>query len=616
MKKKIKIQFDFVLLGILLLILVLHYGKVIPHQYDLFYIAGTAVIATVPVILSTFRSIEKKKVSVDLLASIALIASLLAQEWTSAVFINLMLTSARLLGAYTERKTNSALEQLLKLKPLRAKIKSGATWKEVPVEEVKIGDTVLVELGERIPVDGKIIEGEASIDQSSFTGESIPVSKFPHDSVLSSTIVVSGHIIVLAEKIGKDTSFEKVIQLVKESQEKKPYMDTFVEKFARVYIVAMIITAVLLYTISLNSHLVLAVLLVVCADDIAIAIPLAFVAAIGNAAKQGIIIKGGSVIEALSKVKMIIVDKTGTLTRGKMKVEDFVTFNSFKESDLMKLARSACQMSNHPSSKAIVEFITTKNVDPEKAIRFKEFGGRGVCALYKGKKITVGTKTFLKSSKIYINGEMMKKVLKKEEQGFNVNLVGYGKELIGFFALSDELKEGIKETIKELREFGIQEFVMLTGDNEKVAQRIADATGIDKFYANVLPENKVKYVERHLNKKYKVAMIGDGVNDAAALGIADVGIAMGEIGSDVSIESAEIVIMDDDFRKVAKLAKLSRYIFTVVRRNFFIWGIVNFFGLLLVFMKILQPTTAAAYNFVTDFIPILNSIRLFRMIKK
>ncbi len=523
------------------------------------FLVGVAIVGFLPVFFSAVKALIHKRLTIDLLASVALTFSLLFREWGSAVFINLMLTSARILASYTEARSRRAIKSLLKFKPHKARIEKNGKLIEIPLNEIKKGDLVVVDLGERIPVDGIVEKGEASIDQSSLTGESIPVAKVKGDQVLSSTIIVSGNLIIKTEKIGKETTLEKIINLIEESQSNKAEINSIADKFTRWYVLITFVGSFILYFYLGNSSLVLAVLLVTCADDIAVAIPLAFLTAIGHAAKRGVIIKGSNFIEGLAKLKVIVVDKTGTLTRGKLKVEKVFAFDEIKQEEVLKLAGIVSLFSNHPAAKAIVNYTKEKRIAIDEPKELKELAGKGAMAIYKNKKIISGKLSFFQELKIKISSHQLGDINKEKEKGLNVTLIGYDGELIGFIALADELRPKTEVAISEFKKLGIEKIVMLTGDNEKIAKRIADKVGISEFHANLLPEDKLKYLKKYLSKDYKLAMIGDGVNDAAALSLADIGIAMGVIGSDVTIESADVALMKDDFSKLPEIIKLLKY---------------------------------------------------------
>lgn len=613
MKKIKNFNLDRFLLFSLSAILILHYAKLVSAAADQALLTFFASVATLPVILSAFYSVRQKKISIDLLASIALVASLLNMEWASAVFINLMLTSARIFADYTANRSRSAIKGLLKLKPEKVKIKNGKSIVEESVSKIKKDDLVVIELGERIPIDGMVVSGQAQIDQSSLTGESLSISKGEGDMVYSSTLNVSGSIIVRAEKVGKDTAFEKIIKLVDESQNDKAGIQTVADKFATYYIIITVIGALAIYLYYRDLRLVLAVLLVACADDIAVAIPMAFSAAIGNAAKQGIVIKGGQFLEGLTRVKTIIMDKTGTLTRGRMKVEGVKAFGKYSEQEVIRLAATADIFSEHPIAKAVAEYASAKKIKFEKPKKFKEFSGKGMTAEYQGKEIVAGKISFLRDRKISMTDAEHEYVEKAEKSGISSVLpIGFDGKLAGAVLLADEIRPETKRAIMSLKDLGVDNMVMLTGDNEKVARKVSKAVGIGKFHANLLPEDKLDYVKKYLNKKYKVAMVGDGVNDAASLALADIGIAMGAIGADSAIEAADVALMKDDFSKIPDAIRLSQYVHGIARQDFLIWGVVNLLGLGLVFGHVIGPEGAAAFNFITDFFPIINSLRVFR----
>lgn len=575
-----------------------------------------AIIGTLPVLFSGLRVIISRHISVDLLASIALIFALLEHEWLSAIFINLMLTSARLLLAYNEARARKNLDSLLKLKPKKIKIKIDGEIKEVEYSTIKVGDIVLIDLGERVPVDGVVISGLASVDESALTGESIPVNKGPGDKILSSGLVVSGNLMIKTEKVGEDTTLEKIIEMVEQAQLDKPDIHTTAEKFATWYLVVIFFGSVLLYFLSYKLSFILAVLLVVCADDIAVALPLTFLSAISFCAHKGIIIKGASYLEALRDVKVIFVDKTGTLTKGKLKVERFVS-NSNNKDEVLSYVKVCAEMSDHPMSKAIANFtgnIGEKNIDTPDSLN--EISGQGVKAVINKKELIFGRQSFLENNKIKISPEILEDIVQEEENGFNITFLAFAGVCVGYFVIADEIKDNVKKSMAELKAIGVEKIIMLTGDNERVAKRIKEMTGITDFYANLLPEQKLKYIKDSLNNKYKVAMIGDGINDAAALALADVGIAMGGIGYDVAIESADVVLVKDDFSRVPEMIKISKYIMKISEQDFWIWGITNISGLALVFMGILAPTGASLYNFLTDFLPLINSTRIFQVYLK
>lgn len=607
-----KLRTEIGLVALYTLTLGLNIFHLIPSSLEAGIVAFIVFLGLIPVLESAWDSIRRRTINVDLLATLALTFSLYAKEWNSALFISLMLASARIFGLYTENRVRKSLESLVKLKPSKARVLRGDKAFEVPLSEVLTGDLVVVNLGEQIPVDGIIFKGRATVDQSSLTGESIPVFKEPGNDVLSATVVMSGNITVRVQKIGAQTTFEQMIALVESSQKAKTRMKTLAERFAGWYIGIMLFVSIILFVITGDEKLVLAVVLVVCADDIAIAIPLAYIAAIGAAARRGIIIKSADFLERAAKINTLIVDKTGTLTLGKLAVKRVESFGNLTLDRTLELSGIICHGSTHPVAKAIARYAADHNILCVEPDHFQETEGRGIRGTTAGKEVLIGRLEFIKEYNIWCDDNIFKIVKEEEERGHNVTLVAYDNNIVGLFSLADEVRPGIATIMTNLKRSGIQEIVMLTGDNERVAAEVSRQTGVDEYYAKLLPEKKVSILGHYLKSGKTVAMVGDGINDAAVLSRADVGIAMGGIGSDAAIESADIVLMKDDFSKLVELRDLSKKVLFVAHSNFALWAIINIVGLYFVFTGVFDPSKAALYNFATDFIPIANSLRLFR----
>lgn len=607
------LRFEIALIVLFLATSGLYAGNLLPIQFETQILAIVGIIGLIPVAKSAFFSLQNKKINVDLLATIALLFSFISAEWSSMLFINLMLTLARILDLYTKRRVRVSLESLTKLKPAHARILRGEEAVSIPLAEVRKGDLVAVNLGEQIPVDGTITEGSATINQASLTGESIPVFREAGNAVLSATVVVSGNIIVRTERIGAETTFEKMVGLVEASQGAKTRMKTLAEKFSSWYISIVLIGAIILYLATKDTRLVLAVVLVVCADDIAIAVPLAYVAAVGTAARRGIIIKSADFLERAAEITTLVVDKTGTLTLGNLAVKDVHVFGDNNKAELLEIVGGICSRSTHPVSVAIKKFTTKSGSESKQPDQTEEVEGLGIVGSYEGKKVMLGSRNLFEKLGKPVSEEVQKLIIEKTTQGENVTLVAVEGNIVGIFSLADEMREGTIEAMGDLKKGGVKEIIMLTGDNEGVAKNIAGMLGISKHYSNLLPEHKLFVLKDYLGKNNRtVAMVGDGVNDAAVLSLSDVGIAMGDIGSDVAIESADVVLMQDDFKKIVELRAISKKVRGAVRANFAIWGVINAIGLYLVFTHVLDPKGAAAYNFLTDFIPIANSLRLLR----
>ncbi len=608
--KLIYLFIDAFLIIVSLLALVADLFKIITGYQDTIILISVSAIGLLPVLFSAIKALINRKLTIDLLASIALIFSLINREWHSAVFIVLMLASARFFARFAENKARRAIKSLLKLRPEKVHLKINGKIIEVEIEKVKVGDLLIVEAGERVPVDGVVESGKASIDQSSLTGESEPTIKNPGDAILSSTLNISGSLVIRTTKIGEDTTFAKILKLVQESQETKAPITSITDNFTAYYIFLTLVASVLIYFFTENLILVLSILLVTCADDIAVAIPLAFTGSIITAAKKGIIIKGGRFVEGFAKIKTLVVDKTGTITEGRPIIQNWIVFNGYSEKELFSFLGAATSESNHPVAKAINKFVREKKIKIPEITEFYEEPGLGTRGVINKQIIFAGNINFLEENGIEFTTEEMSILEKEKSLCRSLVILGTNKKAIGFFSLADSLRPHVDRVIDELRSAGIERIIMLTGDNEIVANRIAKEAHISYFRANLLPEDKVAFLKKIITPKQKIAMIGDGVNDAAALAVADIGIAMGAIGSDAAIESADIALMKDDLRNITDLMKLSRYNLKVIYQNFVLWGIINVVGLILVFAGFLTPSGAAAYNFITDFLPILNSLKI------
>ncbi|NTV44695.1 MAG: cation-translocating P-type ATPase [Candidatus Yonathbacteria bacterium] len=599
-----------VLMALFVIVLVGWYAGLSTLAYADSVVMFVAFAGALPVVIRAVKQLGTEDwASMDLLASIALGLSLANREWTSSVFIAFMLAAAHLLALLTEARTERTIASLLRLRPEKANVKRDGTIVEIPVEQVVVGDIVVIDTGDRISVDGIVIEGEATIDESSLTGESIPVEKERGSRVLASTLLVSGGISVCTEKAGTDTTLGKIIDLVRSAREQRSKMYTLAERFGKIYLVLIFLSAIIVYLVTRDMRLVLAVVLVVCADDVAIAVPLAFVSAIGSAARRGVIVKGSMHLEALGRIKTFVFDKTGTLTTGKLTVSHIIPMNSESEREVLRLAAIPARRSHHPLAKAIAAHADVLGMLEEDPDTCGETGGKGVEATYKGEHIIIGRTALLESRGVVISPEVSREIMTISEDGHSISLVARNNIVIGIIALADEIKPGAVEALYDLRSLGVERIVMLTGDNEKVASVIAAQLGISEYHAGLLPEDKVAFI-KDIAAGGELAMVGDGVNDAAALSYATVGIAMGAIGYDAAIESAHVVLMKDALSGISDTIRLARFVHRITIGDFIIWGIANTIGLGFVFFGGMGPSAAAAYNFISDFFPLAYSLRV------
>ncbi len=605
----IGIYSDIGLVAIFLSTLILDYFNLLPHS-DLI-MSVFALIGTIPILINSVKSLVKKEVAVDHLASVALIFSFVTKEWHSAVFINLMLASARIFDKWTEKRKDGIIKSLLKYRPTEIKVLIDGDLVIKKIDEVVVGDIISVEEGVRIPVDGELIEGQGSVDESTLTGESVPLTKKKGDKVYSSTLNSSGSFYMKAEKIAADSTLAKIIILIEESSLKKSKTVKIVSKFTKWYILVTLFGSLVLYFYTRNTNMVLAVLLVICADDIAVSVPLAFTVATAKAAQRGILIKSSDVLERISKIKTFVTDKTGTLTFGKPKIEDINIIEKYSERNFTSLLGSAEANSNHPISKAIIKYMSDKKIEASKPDSFKEDFGDGMVAKINKYNVVAGKESFVIKNGIAISSKYKNIFEELNNKGFSLTIVGINKKLAGYLSFIDKVRPSAKYLIEDTKKMGVLKWIMLTGDNEIMAKRVSDEVKLDGYKMGLKPEEKIKEIQKiKLENNGLIAMIGDGVNDTASLAMADVSFAMGVVGSDAAINAADVALMTDNLEKIPEVMKLGKLTNQVVMQNFAIWGGTNLIGLILVFTGVLSPTGAATFNFLTDFVPIFNSLRL------
>ena len=536
-----------------------------------------------------------------------------------AAFIMAFQLLGRYLEAQARGKTSEAIKELLKLGAKTAKILVDGKEKEIPIEELKVGDVMVVRPGEKIPTDGKVADGQSSVDESMATGESLPVEKRKNDEVIGSTVNQEGVLKIKATKIGKDTFFAQVVKLVEDSQKSRIPIQEFADKVTSYFVPAILVIAVLTTVswLALGNWFVavvatITVLIIACPCALGLATPTALTVGIGRGAKRGILIRRGEAIELMGKTKVIVLDKTGTLTKGEQNVTGIFPINSKSEDDLLQWAASAEKNSEHSLARAIVKEAEKKKIKLLKTENFKALFGKGVVASIVKDKIIVGRKELMEENNINIDifeeraGEL-------QSQGKTIMFVAKDGKLMGAIAVADTLKDGAKNAIASLHKMGLKT-VMLTGDNEKTARAIAKQAGIDEVVAGVLPEGKVGVIKK-LQKggEVKVAMVGDGINDAPALTQADVGLAIGT-GTDIAIEAGEITLVSGDLDALVKSIKLSKATFRTIKQNLFWAFFYNAVALPIAAVGILAtmagPIIAAGAMAFSSLSVVLNSLRL------
>ena len=562
MKKKLKIT---LISGVLILTAwVLHFLGFDQYYFNYLMIVA-AVIAGYQVALNAYNTLKRKILSIDALVTIAAVGALFIGEYWEAAAVTFLFTFGSYLEARTMGKTRNAIFDLMEMAPQKATVKREGREVEIKADQVKKDETVIIRPGDKIPVDGKVIKGNSEVNQAAITGESIPVSKEKEDEVYSGTINGKGYLEVKAEKTGHDTTFSKIIDLVEEAQEKKAPTEKMMEKFSKYYTPGIIVLALATYLITFDIRLALTLLVIGCPGALVISTPISIVSGIGNAAKNGVLIKGGKHLEKAGKTDVVVFDKTGTLTRGEPEVTDINNYNIDKEK-LIKLAVRAEKNSEHHLGKAILKL--SDKVDQLKSPKsFQSFTGKGIKAELDEGEVIIGNQKLIKENNIEIPQKVKRDKKEYNKDGKTVVYAVLNNKIIGLLAIADPPRDKAKQTIKQLKEQGIEKTIMLTGDETQIAASIAEEIGLDQYQANLLPEEKVEAVKKLQKQGYKVAMIGDGINDAPSLAAADIGIAMGAAGTDAAIETADIALMADNIEKLPFALGLSKSTTKNIKQN-------------------------------------------------
>lgn len=573
---------------------------------------AAAAAGALPTAWGAARAIRRFRIDIDVFNVFALTIAFAVSEPRSAAFIVLMLAFARLLNWHTESRATNAVEELLKLKPETAFLAKGEEVKEVPANTIRANDILIAKPGSRIPVDGTVTFGEAFVSEAPVTGESLPVHKSPGDAILGGTLVESGMVKFRAERVGKDSTIERIAELMRQAAKHKSRPEKLADQFAAIFLPLVGVFGAAVYFVTGDIIMTVAIFLVACADDMAVAIPLAATAALGQAAKRGVIVKGGERLHALSKVTTLILDKTGTLTYGVLGVLHTKIEPGRREDEFWHLLGIAEKFSEHPVGKAIFREARARGNHTPDPDEVRSVRGSGIVATYAGREIAAGNEELCRELGIPVDEEVRKELAaEREEYGQTTLLVYMDRKFAGMVTVADTPRVEAKESLLELQRLGITRIIMFTGDNEAVAKRVAEALGLRQYRASMKPEDKLRELEILLQDG-PVAMVGDGVNDAPALARADVGIAMGGGGAAVAVAAADIVILTDDLSRLPEAILLGRRTLSVIKGDIVIWALSNAVGFTLVLAGIAGPALAAFYNFATDFFPLLNSARLFR----
>lgn len=566
-------------------------------------------IAGMPIARKAIGAIRYWIVGIDALVTVAVLGAVIIGEYWEAAAVTFLFILGDYLESRTIEKTRSSIRALMDLVPDTARVRRDGVEQLIPSGEVIHDDIVIVRPGEKIAVDGEIMEGTATINQAAITGESMPVDRGPNENVFSGTVIESGFLLIKAVRVGEDTTFARILHMVEEAQDKKARAQQFLERFSRWYTPGIIVLAAVVYLITRDIRLALTLLVISCPGALVISTPISIVAGIGNAAKHGVLIKGGDVMEKLGTVRAIAFDKTGTLTLGKPGVTDVHAFTGTPE-EVLKIAAAGEAYSEHPLARAIIAHSIEKGLPagavPETAdIRT----GQGIVFVWQGVPYAVGNRALMESEGIP-TAQHEAALAGQEDKGRTVVLLGSSGALMGYIAIADQIRPESAGLIQSLRRLGIERVVMLTGDNERAAHEVARQVGLDHAYAQLMPEDKVRVLKELGGEMGSVAMVGDGVNDAPALASADLGVAVGGAGADVAMETADVVLMSAQTGKLAYAVGLSRATVRNIRQNILFALVVVGVLLLGVLFKAVNMSIGMFVHEASVLLVIVNAMRL------
>jgi len=610
----------FLLLGY---ISVYRYGE---EYFPTILLFGISIlVGGYPLFKVGIRNLFKLEFDMKTLMTVAIIGAAIIGEWGEGAVVVFLFALSEALEGYSMDKARESIRSLLDIAPKKAIVRRGAQELELDVEDILINDILLIKPGQKIAMDGEVVRGQSSINQSTITGESIPVLKVVGDEVFAGTLNEEGALEVRVTKRVEDTTIAKIIHLVEEAQAERAPTQAFIDKFAKYYTPSIMVIALLIVLIpplflggdwSEWIYRGLAVLVVGCPCALVISTPVAIVTAIGNAAKMGVLIKGGIHLEEAGRLNVIAFDKTGTLTKGTPEVTDILTFNNIEEKEILGISMAIEKFSQHPLASAVIRKAELQGISQADYLAedFQSITGKGATASIQNETYYIGSPSLF-DELMLLSPAINEQVSALQTQGKTVMLVGTGEHIIGLIAVADQVRESSKRVLEQLESIGIRKTIMLTGDNEATGQAIGKLVGINEVKAELLPQEKLEAIKSLREQYGKVAMVGDGVNDAPALAAATVGIAMGGAGTDTALETADIALMADDLEKLPYTIKLSRKALAIIKQNILLALGLKILALLLIIPGLLTLWMAILADMGATLIVIINSLRLLKVRK-
>ncbi len=523
----------------------------------------SSLLGVSPILIQAYQALKVKVISIDVLVTIAVVGAFAIKSFEESAIVTFLFLFGAWLEQRTLNKTRSAIKELTEMAPESAlKQMENGEFEEVGVEEVDVGDVLLVKTGAKVPVDGTVLQGEGHINEASITGESFPVSKEKGSKVYAGTIMENGTIQIIADRVGEDTTFSRIIELVEEAQDSKSEAERFIDRFSRYYTPAVLVLAVIVWLFSQDIELAITILVLGCPGALVIGVPVSNVAGIGNGARHGVLLKGSEVISDFSRVDTIVFDKTGTLTTGNPEVADMKIYDDTTE--VLSYLASVEKESDHPLAKAIVRHIgeiMTYAVEKTEVVK-----GGGIVAQVHGQRVAVGNAALMEKENVHLDEEARSDILKFVERGDSVVLTAVDGKLQALTGIRDKVRPEIKENLKRLKKLGVRNLIVLSGDNQGTVDLVARELGLTEAHGNMLPEDKAEYIKQLKAEGRIVAFVGDGVNDSPSLALAHIGIAMGN-GTDVAIETSDVVLMNSDFSRLPHALGLVKATANNMRQN-------------------------------------------------
>ncbi|NLZ92715.1 MAG: cadmium-translocating P-type ATPase [Firmicutes bacterium] len=569
-----------------------------------------SVLGVAPIAIQAYQALKVKVVSIDVLVTIAVLGAFFIQNYEESAIVTFLF----LFGAYLEQrtlnKTRSAIKELTEMVPESAlKQMADGKFEEVEVDEVDVGDVLLVKTGAKVPVDGTVLTGEGSINEASITGESLPVAKEKGSNVFAGTILENGTIQIVADRVGEDTTFGRIIELVEEAQESKSEAERFIDRFSKYYTPAVLVISFIVWLFSRDVELAITILVLGCPGALVIGVPVSNVAGIGNGARHGVLLKGSEVIRDFSRLDTIAFDKTGTLTMGNPSVTEKEFYGDNIDEALGYLA-SVERESEHPLAKAVLEEIGETTFSPVENTEVVK--GGGIVAYVNGHRIAVGNVALMEKENVKLNEKAIADVDRFEKNGNSLVLAAVDGELKVMLGIRDQIRPGVKEDLLKLKKLGVKNLIMLSGDNQGTVDLVSRELGLTEAHGNMLPEDKSAYIEKLIDEGQIVAFVGDGINDSPSLALANIGIAMGS-GTDVAIETSDVVLMNSDFSRLPHALGLAKATAGNMKQNIFIAvGVVLVLLASVLFSEWMNMSIGMLVHEGSILAVILNGMRLLR----